>query len=444
MPISNNTGGRIMKYDLIVVGGGPGGLSAAKTAAEEGLKVLLIERKKNPAEVNRLCGQFTNIKMISVSGKYKYGYSEPLNFEIGTKGTKIHYPAVGYSLDYNGPLRPYYNYLHFSPSGNKVYREKDHLFAFFIEKESLLAGLLDSAQKAGAEIMTGTMATGAENTPDGVKVSVRDGSGEKTLEAKRLIAADGHGSVITESVGLNKKRQALRSSPAKIIGYVLEGVETEYRMNHWVCFTIPSLSPVGNAWMFQLTGDRNIIGISTPGDRDPGEATERLMKMPFFKPWFKNARVIKKLAAGGAGLAYGALYEPALGNVLAISDTGTYESTNPGAVVCGYLGVKATIKEMNGEKGYAEYTAWWQQAFEGNTPDYRRAASRFFSINSMCTDEDVDYLYDMVGDQVGVPAILVAKNMDRVKKERPDLYAKFEKVGVSVDVKKMEEKYLEE
>lgn len=35
-----------MKYDLIVVGGGPGGLMAAKTAAEDGLKVILVERKK--------------------------------------------------------------------------------------------------------------------------------------------------------------------------------------------------------------------------------------------------------------------------------------------------------------------------------------------------------------------------------------------------------------
>jgi len=35
-----------MKYDVIVVGGGPGGLMAAKTAAQDGLKVLLIERKK--------------------------------------------------------------------------------------------------------------------------------------------------------------------------------------------------------------------------------------------------------------------------------------------------------------------------------------------------------------------------------------------------------------
>jgi len=43
------------KYDLIVVGGGPAGLMAAKTAAEDGLKVVLIERKGNITETNRAC-----------------------------------------------------------------------------------------------------------------------------------------------------------------------------------------------------------------------------------------------------------------------------------------------------------------------------------------------------------------------------------------------------
>ena len=51
-----------MKYDLIVVGGGPGGLMAAKTAAEDGLKVLLIERKRNITEIKRACLDNTNLK----------------------------------------------------------------------------------------------------------------------------------------------------------------------------------------------------------------------------------------------------------------------------------------------------------------------------------------------------------------------------------------------
>ena len=43
------------KYDLIVVGGGTSGLEAAKTAARNGLKVALIERKTDPAKIQRSC-----------------------------------------------------------------------------------------------------------------------------------------------------------------------------------------------------------------------------------------------------------------------------------------------------------------------------------------------------------------------------------------------------
>ena len=418
-----------MKYDLIVVGGGPAGLMAAKTAAEDGLKVLLIERKKEVTEVKRLCGRLTNISLINVSGRLKYGYTEPLNFEIGTDKTKVHFPRLGFSIDYNGPLRPYLNYMYFSPSGYHVYREKNRLFGFFWEKESLLAGLLSSAVKVGVEVITETIAMGAENTPDGVKVSVRGKSGEQTLEAKKAIAADGTNSMIVDSLGLNEKRRVLGRGGGGV-GYVLEGIESEFRLNTWINFTIPDTGR-GNFHMFMMTGDRNMVGGGGAGS----EGIEKFMKLPFYEYWFRNARVVEKVATAMASGPRTPLWEPVAGNVLAIGDAAALvEVTNPGAIACGYLGAKAILKELNGQKGYLEYIAWWQKSFDTNDPGYLKASGRNFIINSICCNEEIDYLYHLVQDQIGVPAILIARNLERIKGERPKLYAKLKEAGMSENV----------
>jgi electron transfer flavoprotein-quinone oxidoreductase len=40
------------KYDLVIVGAGPGGSACAKIAAEQGLKVIFFERGNYPGEKN--------------------------------------------------------------------------------------------------------------------------------------------------------------------------------------------------------------------------------------------------------------------------------------------------------------------------------------------------------------------------------------------------------
>ena len=53
-------------YDLIVIGAGPSGLTAARTAAENGLSVALLERKDTVHEILRMCGMM----LVTLSGKY--------------------------------------------------------------------------------------------------------------------------------------------------------------------------------------------------------------------------------------------------------------------------------------------------------------------------------------------------------------------------------------
>ena len=51
-----------MKFDVIVVGGGPAGSAAACYAADEGLKVLLLEKDNYPRD--KVCGDAVGGKAL--------------------------------------------------------------------------------------------------------------------------------------------------------------------------------------------------------------------------------------------------------------------------------------------------------------------------------------------------------------------------------------------
>jgi flavin-dependent dehydrogenase len=55
-----------MLYDLIIIGGGPAGSSAAITAARAGARVLLLERGKFPRQ--KVCGEFTSAESLGLLG----------------------------------------------------------------------------------------------------------------------------------------------------------------------------------------------------------------------------------------------------------------------------------------------------------------------------------------------------------------------------------------
>jgi digeranylgeranylglycerophospholipid reductase len=166
--------GESVKYDLLVVGGGPGGLMAAKTAAEDGLKVLLVESKRNITEINRACTQSFYTHLLSPAPEvdsdmgqpYHDGYIAPVSVEIGAEKTRFHFPVPGFSINYQGPLRPYMNFIFISPSGHQIHgcEVNDCSWSFYLDLRALVGQVLDLAEKAGAEIRPETTGMAAENT----------------------------------------------------------------------------------------------------------------------------------------------------------------------------------------------------------------------------------------------------------------------------------------
>ena len=80
-----------MIYDLAIIGAGPAGLMAAKTAAGKGLRVVVIEKRTDVSKITRACCQL----FIMDDGYEK----ESLEVRQG----KIIFPRNGFEVDYDGP-----------------------------------------------------------------------------------------------------------------------------------------------------------------------------------------------------------------------------------------------------------------------------------------------------------------------------------------------------
>lgn len=438
-----------MKYDLIVVGGGPAGLTAARTAAEDGLKVLLIERKKEITKVNRLCSETIVIQPSGFSTLREPSdkHIEPtsLSVEIAADKNTFHYPQLGFSFDYGGPLHVYYDKVYLSPSGYQIrtYSRPNMIFGFGIDKEALLDGLLTSVEKAGAEVWAETTATGMENTRDGVRVVVRGRAGEQTLEARKAIAADGnHPSRMVESLGLNEKRRWIGPPGIpKVLMYIMEGVEymmegaeASLPQSFYLEITIPSINPYGPFTVAWWAGNLNqVLSIVMGGGLSLPTILDNFMKHPTYAPWFHHARLVNKMACTMSMLA--PIAEPAVGNVVIVGDAAAIAETGLiEAIASGYQAVKAIEKELNGQKGNQEYIDWWQRSQYFNSPEHLETLGKIYHLSALCSDEDVDYIYRLFKDKVGMPSDMVADNLELIKEENPELYQKLTGEGPPAEV----------
>jgi electron transfer flavoprotein-quinone oxidoreductase len=176
------------KYDVIIVGAGPGGTVAAKTASRKGLKVLLLERARTPGEKN-------------MSGSYLFrdlneelwpGYLEQ-DFHKG----HIRIGGIHFQWIYDNDQKRYG--MSAQPGG---YAIKDMMTVFRPETDKWFA---EQAVKAGAELETALVTDVIWENNKGENprvVGVKSDVGE--FRAPVVIDASGLHSVIARRTGLTK------------------------------------------------------------------------------------------------------------------------------------------------------------------------------------------------------------------------------------------------
>ena len=166
-----------LAYDVIVVGAGPAGSTAAYNCTKQGLKTLLLEKYKLPRE--KPCG-----------GAVMYR-------ALRTIGEKIPRDLVE---------RQIYGIRFLLPDGRGSEFVSDKLIGITVFRDRFDEFLAHRASDAGAELIDQAPVVDASVSPESAKVRLADG---REFSAKYLLGADGVNSIVSRALGLRPKRKEL-------------------------------------------------------------------------------------------------------------------------------------------------------------------------------------------------------------------------------------------
>jgi len=413
-------------YDLIVVGGGTSGLMAAKTAAENGLRVALLERKTDPAKIQRSCAQMFLMNMDSF-------YNEHMYFSRETK--KWVFPVNGFSVNYAGPYREFYA-LHFTaPNGRDRIEVGDYeknagsagVPAVVFDKGALLHGLFEEGRSQGVDFYLGRNVVDARWT--GHCVIVKTSEGDK-LSGTFCIAADGINSRLARNLGLNRERIFINTSRAN--SYYITGVS--FKRSEMIALglcndkeqlgtipfcILPSVYRPDEYWLY-------IVG---------RERMDYLIHKSPYRRWFRNVEITHERCAVVNN--WSPAKEPFKDNVLFVGDSCWFaEAENTGALLSGHKAAHAVCRALHtgkpGREGIMDYIAWWKKNWP-ETHDYREFLC-YPLFNRLFTEDEDNYLHHIVVEKLSWtlnPFKLysnlmkgIMPHLERIRSERPEIAKK--------------------
>jgi len=159
--------------DVIVVGGGPGGATAARFCARAGLKTLLIEKERLPRY--KACGGCLSTKTVHL-----------LDLDLSPVIENTIYGAK-------------FTYCLKDP----FFIETKDPIAYLVMRDRFDQFLIQQALKSGTEILEGEKVTSVAEKDDGVEVTLAKG---QRFHSRYLIGADGSESLVARSLPFTRQK----------------------------------------------------------------------------------------------------------------------------------------------------------------------------------------------------------------------------------------------
>ncbi len=212
-------------YDVMVIGGGPSGNTAAHKLASLGYQVLVLDWRQNLGD--KLC---TGI--IGRECAQRYAPERAQVYREATSAAVV------------------------SPSGRRYRFAREQPQAYIINRVAYVASIARRAMEAGASYALNERVTSIQVSGDGVKAQATGEAGERGHEARLAVVASGFGSPLLRTLGLDSWRSEdyLVGCQAEVVARGLE--ETEVYLGR-------SVAPGSFAWLVPLDDSRALVGAIT-------------------------------------------------------------------------------------------------------------------------------------------------------------------------------------
>jgi digeranylgeranylglycerophospholipid reductase len=257
------------RYDVVVVGAGPAGSMTAKTAANAGLDVLLIEKRQQIGDPVR-CAEGVNKTYLK-----EYIKPDPAWISAEVKGSKIYAPD-GAMVEMSEEI-----------SGAEV--------GYVLERKVFDRALARDAALAGAEVMVKTRATGLLMEDGFVKGIKAEHMDEKyNIRADIVVGADGVESKVGRWAGIDttlKPKDISTCAQYLMTDIDIDADFCEFYVGH-------KIAPLGYIWVFPKGNNMANVGIGITGHMS-GELRAKDLLDDFVQKRYPGGKVIEFIVGGG-------------------------------------------------------------------------------------------------------------------------------------------------